>query len=189
LPRRPPGTIFAPPSGQDESTLEPAHAPAELIGALGQCGFPSSSAWQSAKLLGGVLLVSNRPPGSIFLVALLTDLSPLGPEGCGLLTEEPWLGLPLRNDIRGGWFRCRRCWRLGAYRHKGLHCFAVGALRIIEHTPWIGWFGRLRAHSFHYQPSRRAADRRQFRVGGGTDRRHKTEIHIQRLAGLLGGAG
>jgi len=105
-------------------------------------------------MLGALLLVSGRPPDSIFLVALLTDRSPLGPQGCGLLTQEPLLSLPSRNDIRGGWFRWRRFWRLGAYRHKGLHCFAVGALRIIEHTPWIGWFGRLCAHAFHHQPAR-----------------------------------
>ncbi len=78
-------------------------------------------------MLGALLLVSGRPPDSIFLVALLTDRSPLGPQGCGLLTQEPLLSLPSRNDIRGGWFRWRRFWRLGAYRHKGLHGSAVSA--------------------------------------------------------------
>src|SRR5262249_33557949 len=189
LPRRPPGPILAPPSSQDESALKAAHAPAELVGTLSQCAFPSSSAWQSAKLPGGLLLESDRPPGSIFLLALLTDRSPFGSEGRGLLAKQTLLGLPLWTHIRAGWLRWRGRRRWAACRHEGLHCLAVGALRIVERTTWIGWFGCLLAHSFHHQPSRRAADGGQFGVVGGTSNGHKTEIHIQRLAGLLGGAG
>jgi hypothetical protein len=95
LPLRPPRPIFAPPSRQDQAALDAAHAPAELVGRLGQHGEPSSGAELGLALLGMVILEAGCPPRGIFPLALLAQRASLGPQGDGFLAQQALLGLPI----------------------------------------------------------------------------------------------
>ena len=71
LPLRPPRPIFAPPARQDHAALDAAHAPAELVGRLGQHGAASCGAALGRALLGTVMLAAGCLPRGIFPLALL----------------------------------------------------------------------------------------------------------------------